>query len=79
MAALLGERDPIRGTEDWYDPDLFLRIDLVRAVQPAESARVENSDVARLIAYPARSYTYLAWNTKNPLFADPAVRRALSA
>jgi peptide/nickel transport system substrate-binding protein len=53
-------------------------IDLVRAIQPAEAARVENSDAARLIAYEARSYTYLAWNTKNPLFADPAVRRALT-
>jgi peptide/nickel transport system substrate-binding protein len=53
-------------------------IDLMRAVQPAEAARVENSDAARLITYPSRSYTYLTWNTTNPLFADPAVRRALT-
>jgi peptide/nickel transport system substrate-binding protein len=53
-------------------------VDLIRAVQPAESERVENSDAARLIAYQARSYTYLAWNTKNPLFSDARVRRALT-
>ncbi len=53
-------------------------VDMIRAVQPAEAARVENSDVARLVAYPSRSYTYLAWNTRNPLFADPEVRRALT-
>lgn len=53
-------------------------IDMMRAVPPAEAERVEQSDVARLIAYPARSHTYLAWNTKNPLFADARVRRALT-
>lgn len=53
-------------------------IDMMRAVPPAESRRVETSENARLVSYPSRSYTYLAWNTKNPLFADPAVRRALT-
>lgn len=54
------------------------RLDMIRAVQPAEAGRVEQSDQARLLAYPARSYTYLAWNTRNPLFSDPRVRRALT-
>lgn len=54
------------------------RIDMMRAVPPSEAERVENSDEARLLAYPARSYTFLAWNTDNPLFEDPRVRRALT-
>jgi peptide/nickel transport system substrate-binding protein len=53
-------------------------LDLVRAIQPAEAARVESGDRTRLIAYPSRSYTYLAWNTHNPLFADARVREALT-
>ena len=53
-------------------------LDLMRAVQPAEAGRVDESDAARLLAYEARSYTYLAWNTRHPLFTDPAVRRALT-
>lgn len=54
------------------------RVDLVRGVQPAEASRLETSRAARLLSYPSRSYTYLAWNTKNPLFSEPEVRRALS-
>jgi peptide/nickel transport system substrate-binding protein len=54
------------------------RLDMVRGVQPAEAARVESSGSTRLITYPSRSYTYLAWNTSNPLFEDPQVRRALT-
>jgi peptide/nickel transport system substrate-binding protein len=54
------------------------RVDLIRAVQPSEAARVEGSSAARLLSYSSRSYTFLAWNTANPLFADARVRRALS-
>jgi peptide/nickel transport system substrate-binding protein len=54
------------------------RLDLVRAIQPAESERLENSGSARLLAYPSRAYTFLAWNTANPLFEDARVRRALT-
>ncbi|HUP20594.1 MAG TPA: peptide-binding protein, partial [Gemmatimonadota bacterium] len=53
-------------------------LDMIRAVQPAEAARVEQSDAARLLPYEARSYTYRAWNTANPLFSDARVRRALT-
>ena len=53
-------------------------VDLIRAVQPAESERVKNSDAARLLTYQSRSYTYLAWDTQNPLFSDARVRRALT-
>lgn len=53
-------------------------LDLVRAVQPAEAERVESNEGTRLITYASRSYTYLAWNTANPLFSDARVRRALT-
>lgn len=54
------------------------RIDFMRAVPPAESERVEASTNTRLHQYSSRSYTFLAWNTDNPLFEDPQVRQALS-
>ncbi|MFN2384173.1 MAG: peptide-binding protein [Gemmatimonadota bacterium] len=53
-------------------------IDYMRAVPPAEMERVKSTDGVTGFDYEARSYTYLAWNTKNPLFSDPAVRRALT-
>ncbi len=53
-------------------------IDYMRAIPPKEMARVESSDRAYSITYPTRSYTFLAWNTRNPLFEDPLVRRALT-
>jgi peptide/nickel transport system substrate-binding protein len=53
-------------------------IDFMRAVPPAEMRRVEKSDIAHAITYPARSYTFLVWNLRNPLFESPKVRRALT-
>ncbi len=53
-------------------------IDFMRAVPPSEMARVEESQQIETIVYPARSYTYLAWNLRNPLFEDVSVRRALT-
>lgn len=53
-------------------------IDFMRAVPPAEMGRVEEAQQVETIVYPARSYTYLAWNTRDPLFEDANVRRALT-
>ena len=53
-------------------------IDFMRAVPPAEMRRVEESDLTYAITYPARSYTFLAWNIRNPLFESAKVRRALT-
>jgi len=47
-------------------------------VPPAEMHRVEESDDLYAITYPARSYTFLVWNTRNPLFESATVRRALT-
>jgi peptide/nickel transport system substrate-binding protein len=54
------------------------RLDMIRAVQPSEARRVESSPGVRLLTYISRSYTFLAWNTEDPLFADARVRRALT-
>lgn len=53
-------------------------IDYMRAVPPREMERVLRSDRAEAFSYPTRSYTFLAWNTRHPLFEDPEVRRALT-
>lgn len=38
-----------------------------------------NSDPELVVhSYPGRSYTYLAWNTQDPLFQDKRVRQALT-
>lgn len=54
------------------------RVDLIRGVQPSEARRVEASEGVRLLSNPSRSYTFLAWNTEDPLFSDARVRRALT-
>ena len=51
-------------------------IDFMRAVPPAEMRRVEESDIAYAITYPARSYTFLAWNLRHPLFERAKGRQA---
>lgn len=54
------------------------RLDMIRAVQPSESRRVESSPNVRLLHYPSRSYTFVAWSLTDPLFADGRVRQALT-
>ncbi|MFN2432979.1 MAG: peptide-binding protein [Gemmatimonadota bacterium] len=53
-------------------------IDLMRAVPPQEAAAVEAAPGLRIESYPDRSFAYIAWNARDPLFADPLVRQALS-
>jgi peptide/nickel transport system substrate-binding protein len=47
-------------------------------LEPQEAPRVEASDRAWLAAFPWRQFTYIGWNARDSLFADPAVRRALT-
>ena len=54
------------------------QIDLMRAVPPQDAERVEASDVARLVAYPSRAYTYIGWNTRLPYFDSAEERTALT-
>jgi peptide/nickel transport system substrate-binding protein len=52
-------------------------IHLIRNMPPEQAERAE-SDLTRLVTYPSRAYSFIAWNTKNPLFEDARVRRALT-
>lgn len=45
---------------------------------PADADRVEASERARVASFPWRHFLYVGWNTRHPLFEDPAVRRALT-
>jgi len=53
-------------------------LDFVPQVAPADAARVENDPRLKLLAYWFRLSVVVAWNGRNPLFADPEVRRALT-
>jgi peptide/nickel transport system substrate-binding protein len=46
-------------------------------VEPQQLERIERSMTSRVISYPMASYSYIAWNTRRPLFQDARVRRAL--
>jgi peptide/nickel transport system substrate-binding protein len=54
------------------------RVHLVEAPPAGRAARLAEHPEVELLALPSRIYGFLAWNTHNPLFADPEVRRALS-
>ncbi len=53
-------------------------LDFVPQVAPADAARVEADPRLELLAYWFRLSVVVAWNGRNPLFADPEVRRALT-
>lgn len=45
---------------------------------PADAAEVRSAGSADLAAFPWRLFTYIGWNGRDPRFADPSVRRALT-
>lgn len=47
-------------------------------LNPADAARVEDTEGIRLLSFPWRQFTYLGWNTRREPFRDPTVRRALA-
>lgn len=53
-------------------------VDVVLFVPPAEAAALDADPAIQLHAYPANQYTYIGWNLDRPLFADAAIRRALT-
>ncbi|MDX1566962.1 MAG: ABC transporter substrate-binding protein [Longimicrobiales bacterium] len=53
-------------------------IDVYIRLRPDQAPRVEDADDLRLIAYPSREYSVVAWNARLPKLADPRVRRALT-
>ena len=53
-------------------------VDVYVAVRPSQVREVGAHRDARIISYPSRAYTFIAWNGRLPLFQDPRVRRALT-
>ncbi|MCZ7649902.1 MAG: ABC transporter substrate-binding protein [Thermoanaerobaculia bacterium] len=53
-------------------------LDFVLGVPPARATEIEADPALELLRFWNRQYDYVAWNTRRPLFADPAVRRALT-
>ncbi len=47
-------------------------------VPPGQVERVETDAATRLVTYPSRTVTFIAWNTRRPPFTETAVRRALT-
>ena len=57
---------------------LSAELDFVPQVQPSDMERIQSDPRLALIPYWFRTYVYVAWNHRNPLFADADVRRALT-
>jgi peptide/nickel transport system substrate-binding protein len=51
-----------------------LRVDL----PPDQIGRVRDDPELEVLTYPSRSYTFIAWNSRRPLFRESGVRRALT-
>jgi peptide/nickel transport system substrate-binding protein len=53
-------------------------VDLLTTASPSNIPRFATDTAVRLIPYSDRDYSFIAWNTRRPLFAESAVRRALT-
>ena len=53
-------------------------IDLVQSIPPREAQRIKDDPDLEIVEFPSRSWGFVAWNNRDPLFADRRVRRALS-
>ena len=53
-------------------------VDYYIAPTSEHAQQIRASDRARLVTFPDRSYTYIAWNQRRPPFRDTRVRRALA-
>ncbi len=53
-------------------------IDLMEGIPPIEAEHVRQHPRLELIVFSDRSYGYVGWNNRNPLFRDRRVRRALT-
>jgi peptide/nickel transport system substrate-binding protein len=53
-------------------------VDFINQVPPRQAERIRNNPSTNVAIYPDRSYTYIGWNSRKPLFSDPRVRRALT-
>jgi peptide/nickel transport system substrate-binding protein len=53
-------------------------LDVNGSLYPHQAEQVETTPGVRLMNFPSREYYYIGWNTRDPLFADPRVRRAMT-
>lgn len=53
-------------------------IDLLTTAAPANVPRFASDSTIRLLEYSEGDYDFIVWNPRRPMFADPAVRRALT-
>ena len=53
-------------------------VDMYVRVAPAFVDRILEDPELRLVAYPFPNYSFIAWNSLRPFFAEPSVRRALT-
>ncbi len=53
-------------------------LDLDYDFSGAHARQAEKEYGLRVVAFQTPTYTFIAWNTKRPLFSDPRVRRALT-
>ena len=53
-------------------------VDLLTTASPTNVARFGADTAVRLIPYDDRDYSFIAWNTRRPLFEESAVRRGLT-
>ncbi len=52
--------------------------DLLEGVAAESLDRLEKTPSIRIVRFDQRMYSYIAWNNRRPMFADPRVRRALT-
>jgi peptide/nickel transport system substrate-binding protein len=53
-------------------------VDVYVGPPPDQALAIMDSDVARLIHFPFRAYTFVGWNSRRPQLADARVRRAIT-
>ncbi len=53
-------------------------IDFMQGIPPRQATQLKHDPHVRLIHFPDRSYGYIGWNCRRPLFHDARVRRALT-
>ncbi len=53
-------------------------VDVYVSVRPDQAGAIEAAEGTRLLNFPARDYTFIAWNSTRAPLGDPALRRALT-
>lgn len=54
------------------------QIDITSDLPPSEARKLSDDANLKILDYPGWTYTYLGWNLKSPMFAEPKMRRAFA-